>query len=284
MTKVKRLAKVREILIEDIDEFPNHPYKVRDDDEMAALIESIRDNGVMTPAVVRRKKGGRYELLSVHRRKRACELLWKETLRCEIVEIDDDAAIIFMCDSNLYRTRILPSEKAFAYKMRLDAMKRQGKRNDLTFATSVQKLYRSRNILAKEVGESHETVRRYIRLTKLIPEILKMVDEGEIGLRPAVEISYLPKELQEELLDCMEMEACKPNHAQTLRMRVLLSDGKLTPEAIAEIMQEEKPNQREKIILRDERVRRLLPKDLPVSKREEYIIAALAHYVKIRQG
>lgn len=284
MTKVKRLAKVREILIEDIDEFPNHPYKVRDDDEMAALIESIRDNGVMTPAVVRRKKGGRYELLSGHRRKRACELLWKETLRCEIVEIDDDAAIIFMCDSNLYRTRILPSEKAFAYKMRLDAMKRQGKRNDLTFATSVQKLYRSRNILAKEVGESHETVRRYIRLTKLIPEILKMVDEGEIGLRPAVEISYLPKELQEELLDCMEMEACKPNHAQTLRMRVLLSDGKLTPEAIAEIMQEEKPNQREKIILRDERVRRLLPKDLPVSKREEYIIAALAHYVKIRQG
>ena len=282
MTKVKRLAKIREIPIEDIDEFTNHPYKVRDDDEMAALVESIRDNGVMTPAVVRRKKGGRYELLSGHRRKRACELLWKETLRCEIVEIDDDAAIIFMCDSNLYRTRILPSEKAFAYKMRLDAMKRQGKRNDLTCATSVHKFERSRNLIAKEVGESHETVRRYIRLTELIPEILKMVDEGEVGLRPAVEISYLPKDLQEELLDCMELEACTPNHAQTLRMRVLLSEGKLTPEAIEAIMQEEKPNQREKIILRDERVRRLLPKDLPHSKREEYIIEALMLYAKIR--
>jgi len=279
MTKVKRLAKIREIPIEDIDGFPDHPYKVRDDEEMASLVESIRDNGVMTPAVVRKKKDGRYELLSGHRRKRACELLWKETLRCEIVEIDDDEAIIFMCDSNLHRTRILPSEKAFAYKMQLDAMKRQGKRNDLTCATSVHK---SRNILAKEVGESHETVRRYIRLTELIPEILKMVDEGEIGLRPAVEISYLPQDLQEELLDCMEMEACKPNHAQTLRMRVLLSDGKLTPEAIAAIMQEEKPNQREKIILRDERVRRLLPKDLPYSKREEYIIAALEYYAKVR--
>lgn len=187
-----------------------------------------------------------------------------------------------MCDSNLHRTTILPSEKAFAYKMRLDAMKRQGKRTDLTCATSVHKLERSRNILANEVGESHETVRRYIRLTELISEILKMVDEGEVGLRPAVEISYLPPDLQEELLDCMEMEACKPSHAQTLRMRVLLSEGKLTPEAIEEIMQEEKPNQREKIILRDERVRQLLPKDLPVSKREEYIIVALEYYTKVR--
>ena len=283
MTKVKRLAKVREIPIEDIDEFPNHPYKVRDDEEMAALVESIRDNGVMTPAIVRKKKDGRYELLSGHRRKRACELLWKETLRCEIVEIDDDEAIIFMCDSNLHRTRILPSEKAFAYKMQLDAMKRQGKRNDLTCATSVHKLYRSRNILAKEVGESHESIRRYIRLTELIPEILKMVDEGEISLRPAVEISYLPLDLQEELIECMEMEACTPSHDQTLRMRKLLYDGKLTPEAILSIMQEEKPNQREKIILRDERIRRLLPKDLPVSKREEYILAALAHYAKVRK-
>ena len=283
MTKVKRLAKIREIPIEDIDEFTNHPYKVRDDDEMAALVESIRDNGVMTPAVVRRKKGGRYELLSGHRRKRACELLWKETLRCEIVEIDDDAAIIFMCDSNLYRTRILPSEKAFAYKMRLDAMKRQGKRNDLTCATSVHKLERSRNLLAKEVGESQETVRRYIRLTELIPEILKIVDAGQVALRPAVEISYLPIDLQEVLLECMEIEACTPSHDQTLRMRKLLYERKLTPETIEEIMQEEKPNQREKIVLRDARIRQLLPKDLPVSKREKYIIAALTHYAKVRK-
>ena len=166
--------------------------------------------------------------------------------------------------------------------MKLDAIKRQGKRNDLTCATSVQKLYRSRNILAKEVGESHETVRRYIRLTKLIPEILKMVDEGQVALRPAVEISYLPPNLQAELLENMEMEDCTPSHDQTLRMRAFLKDGKLTPEVISAIMQEEKPNQREKIILRDDRTRKLIPKDLPPAKREEYIIAALEFYGRHR--
>lgn len=275
-----KLARIHEIPLDEIDAFPEHPYKVKDDEDMMNLVESIRENGVLTPATVRKKEDGRYEMLSGHRRWRACQLLGMDTLRCEIVELDRDAATIFMCDSNLQRTTILPSEKAFAYKMRLDAMKRQGKRNDLTSVPLAQKLegMTSREMLGKEVGESQDQVRRYIRLTELIPELLEMVDEGKIALRPAVEISYLPKDLQKELLDNIEMEACTPSHDQTLRMRNLLRQNKLTPEVITMIMQEEKPNQKEKIILRDDRTRNLLPKNLPVSQREEYIIKALEHY------
>lgn len=275
-----KLARIHEIPLDEIDEFPEHPYKVKDDEDMMNLVESIRENGVLTPATVRKKEDGRYEMLSGHRRWRACQLLGMDTLRCEIVELDRDAATIFMCDSNLQRTTILPSEKAFAYKMRLDAMKRQGKRNDLTSVPLAQKLegMTSREMLGKEVGESQDQVRRYIRLTELIPKLLEMVDEGKIALRPAVEISYLPKDLQKELLDNIEMEACTPSHDQTLRMRNLLRQNKLTPEVITMIMQEEKPNQKEKIILRDDRTRNLLPKNLPVSQREEYIIKALEHY------
>ena len=279
-----KLAKIHEIPIEEIDEFPDHPYKVKDDEDMLNLMESIKDNGVLTPATVRKKEDGRYEMLSGHRRKRACELLGMDKLRCEIVELDRDSAIIFMCDSNLQRTTILPSEKAFSYKMRLEAMNRQGRRTDLTSAPTEQKLKResSRDILAKEVGEGSEQIRRYIRLTELIPQLLEMVDDGKIALRPAVEISYLPPKLQEELLDNMEMEACTPSHDQALRMKGLFKQDKLTPEVITLIMQEEKPNQREKIVLRDDRTRKLLPKDLSPSKREEYIIAALEHYAKFR--
>ena len=275
-----KLARIHEIPLDEIDAFPEHPYKVKDDEDMMNLVESIRENGVLTPATVRKKEDGRYEMLSGHRRWRACQLLGMDTLRCEIVELDRDAATIFMCDSNLQRTTILPSEKAFAYKMRLDAMKRQGKRNDLTSVPLAQKLegMTSREMLGKEVGESQDQVRRYIRLTELIPKLLEMVDEGKIALRPAVEISYLPKNLQKELLDNIEMEACTPSHDQTLRMRNLLRQNKLTPEVITMIMQEEKPNQKEKIILRDDRTRNLLPKNLPVSQREEYIIKALEHY------
>lgn len=275
-----KLARIHEIPIEEIDEFPEHPYKVKDDEDMMNLVESIRENGVLTPATVRKKEDGRYEMLSGHRRWRACQLLGMDTLRCEIVEMDRDAATIFMCDSNLQRTTILPSEKAFAYKMRLDAMNRQGKRTDLTSAPVEQKLkgMSSRDMLAKEVGEGSEQIRRYIRLTELIPELLEMVDDNKIALRPAVEISYLPKDLQKELLDNIGMEACTPSHDQTLRMRNLLRQNKLTPEVITMIMQEEKPNQKEKIILRDDRTRNLLPKNLPVSQREEYIIKALEHY------
>ena len=272
-----KLARIHEIPLDEIDEFPDHPYKVKDDEDMMNLMESIKENGVLTPATVRKKEDGRYEMLSGHRRHRACQLLGLETLRCEIVELDRDVATIFMCDSNLQRTVILPSEKAFAYKMRLEAMNRQGKRTDLTSDPLGPKL-RGNESLARDVNESTTQIKRYIRLTELIPEILELVDEGQIAMRPAVEISYLPKDLQEELLENMEIEACTPSHDQAMRMKGLFKQGKLTPEVISAIMQEEKPNQREKVILRDERTIKLLPRDLPVSEREEYILKALEHY------
>ncbi|MDY5286354.1 MAG: ParB/RepB/Spo0J family partition protein [Lentihominibacter sp.] len=278
----RKLPRIRDIPIKAIKDFPDHPYKVKDDEDMMNLMESIKENGVLTPVTVRKIPGGSYEMISGHRRKRACELLGMPVIRGEVVELDRDEAIIMMCDSNLQRTTILPSEKAFAYKMRLDAMKRQGKRIDLTSTPVVEKLSGrdalSVTKLGNDVGESREQVRRYIRLTELIPEILELVDEGKIALRPAVEISYFPKDLQEVLVDAMEMEACTPSHAQTIRMRRLLADNKLTAESITAIMQEEKPNQKEKIILRDDRTRSLIPKDLPVNKREDYIIKALEHY------
>lgn len=275
-----KLARIHEIPLDEIDEFPEHPYQVRDDEDMMNLVESIRENGVLTPATVRKKEDGRYEMLSGHRRWRACQLLGMDTIRCEIVELDRDAATIFMCDSNLQRTTILPSEKAFAYKMRLDAMKRMPGRPSVNSGLADQNLKGtvSRDNLAQEVGESAKQIQRYIRLTELIPQLLEMVDDNKIALRPAVEISYLPKNLQKELLDNIEMEACTPSHDQTFRMRNLLRQNKLTPEVITMIMQEEKPNQKEKIILRDDRTRNLLPKNLPVSQREEYIIKALEHY------
>ena len=273
----RKLPRIRDIPIKAIKDFPDHPYKVKDDEDMMNLMESIKENGVLTPVTVRKIPGGSYEMISGHRRKRACELLGMPVIRGEVVELDRDEAIIMMCDSNLQRTTILPSEKAFAYKMRLDAMNRQGKRTDLTFSP-VDKKLRSGEVLANETKESQAQIYRYIRLTELIPEILELVDEGKIALRPAVEISYFPKDLQEVLVDAMEMEACTPSHAQTIRMRRLLADNKLTAESITAIMQEEKPNQKEKIILRDDRTRNLLPKDLPVNKREDYIIKALEHY------
>ena len=276
----RKLPRIRDIPIKAIKDFPDHPYKVKDDEDMMNLMESIKENGVLTPVTVRKIPGGSYEMISGHRRKRACELLGMPVIRGEVVELDRDEAIIMMCDSNLQRTTILPSEKAFAYKMRLDAMKRQAGRpskNDVPVAQDLRGIP-SRELLSREVGESQDNIRRYIRLTELIPEILELVDEGKIALRPAVEISYFPKDLQEDLVDTMEMEACTPSHAQTIRMRRLLADDKLTAESITAIMQEEKPNQREKIILRDDRTRSLIPKDLPVNKREDYIIKALEHY------
>ena len=282
----RKLPRIRELPIDQIADFPDHPYKVRDDEDMMDLMESIRENGVLTPVTVRKIPGGTFEMISGHRRKRACELLGYKTIRGEVVDLDKDTAVIMMCDSNLQRTTILPSEKAFAYKMRLEAMKNQGKRTDLTSTPLVEKLSSKDGFsvtrLGNEVGESREQIRRYIRLTELIPAILEMVDEGKIAMRPAVEISYFPKELQEELLENMEMEACTPSHDQTIRMRKLLSDGKLTAEAITAVMQEEKPNQKERIVLRDDRTRKLLPKDLPAAERESYIIQALEFYAKHR--
>lgn len=275
----RKLPRIRELPIREIADFPDHPYKVKVDEDMMNLVESIRENGVLTPVTVRELPGGKLEMISGHRRKRACELLGLHTIRGEVVKMDRDNAIIMMCDSNLQRTTILPSEKAFAYKMRLEAMNRQGERTDLTLRPVGTKLQmRSDAILAEEVNESARQVQRYIRLTELIPEILEMVDEGQIAMRPAVEISYFPKKLQKSLLMNMEREACTPSHDQTIRMRRLLNEDKLTPESIAAIMQEEKPNQKDKVVLKSTRVASLFPKDLPVTQREDYVVKAMEHY------
>lgn len=276
-----QLKKIEEIPLELIDPFPDHPYKVRDDEDMQNLVESIKEYGVLTPATVRKKADGRYELLSGHRRKMACEKAGLFTLRAEVVEMNKDAATIFMVDSNLQRTTILPSEKAFSYKMRLEAMKRQGKRVDLTSTPTESKL-RANEELGVAVGESREQIRRYIRLTELLPELLDMVDEGKIALRPAVEMSYIPKGLQRSIADNIAMEQCTPSHDQTIRMRRAYEKGELNATKITEIMQEEKPNQKEKITLRSDRVRKYLPKDLPIEKREAYIVKALEFYGKHR--
>lgn len=273
----RKLPRIRELPIREIADFPDHPYKVKDDEDMMNLVESIRENGVLTPVTVRELPGGKLEMISGHRRKRACELLGLHTIRGEVVKMDRDNAIIMMCDSNLQRTTILPSEKAFAYKMRLEAMKRQGERTDLTVSPVGTKL-RSDAALAADVGESRNQIQRYIRLTELIPEILEMVDEGQIAMRPAVEISYFPKKHQKSLLMNMEREACTPSHDQTIRMRRLLREDKLTPESIAAIMQEEKPNQKDKVVLKSTRVASLFPKDLPITQREDYVVKAMEHY------
>ena len=278
------LAKIREIPLELIDEFPNHPFKVRDDEDMMHLVESIQENGILVPAILRQKDDGRYELIAGHRRKRACELAGLEVLRAEVVDLNFDEATIFMVDSNLQRTTILPSEKAFSYKMRLDAMKRQGKRTDLTSVPSAQKSGKtSREILGDAVGESQDQVRRYIRLTELIPELLELVDEGKIALRPAVELSYLTVDEQYDVYENMQQEACAPSHAQTIRMRELSKDDNLTPDTIADIITETKPNQKEKLTISSDKILCLLPKTLKAVEREDYIIKALTFYAKHKE-
>ena len=274
-----KLKKIYEIPLEEIDEFPDHPFKVMDDEDMMNLAESIREQGIITPATLRKKEDGRYEILSGHRRKRACELAGLDTLRSEVVEMDRDAAVIFMVDSNLQRTTILPSEKAFSYKMRLEAMKRQGKRTDLTSDPLGPKL-RTNVQLANEVSESATQIKRYIRLTELIPELLEKVDKGEIALRPAVDISYLPEDIQRSLLDTIDMEQCTPSYAQTRRMRTLLAEGKLTDEAIYAIMQEEKPNQKEKFTISASKIEKVLPQSVKASQREDFILKAIDYYAK----
>ena len=276
-----KLKKIHEIPLEEIDEFPDHPFKVLDDEDMMNLAESIREQGIITPATLRKKEDGRYEILSGHRRKRACELAGLDTLRSEVVEMDRDAAVIFMVDSNLQRTMILPSEKAFSYKMRLEAMKRQGKRTDLTSDPLGPKL-RTNVQLANEVSESATQIKRYIRLTELIPELdlLEKVERGEIALRPAVDISYFPEDIQRSLLDTIEMEQCTPSYAQTRRMRTLLAEGKLTDEAIYAIMQEEKPNQKEKFTISASKIEKVLPQSVKASQREDFILKAIDYYAK----
>ena len=365
-----KLSKIRDIPLEEIDDFPDHPFQVREDEDMFQLVESIKERGVITPATVRQKEDGRYELISGHRRKRACELAGFETLRCEVVDLDRDEATILMVESNFQRSQILPSEKAHAYKMRLDAMKRQaGRPSKNNSATLLQNFggKTTREIIAAESGESHEQVRkyirltnlvpellefvdegrikmrpavelsylnedcqrdlvdeidlndctpshdqairmrkffeegkltteaisaimseecgdsrnqihRYIRLTNLVPELLEFVDEGRIKMRPAVELSYLNEDCQRDLVDEIDLNDCTPSHDQAIRMRKFFEEGKLTTEAISAIMSEEKPNQREKIVLRGDRVRSLIPKNIPINQTEEYVCKALEHY------
>ena len=277
----EKLAKIRDIPLELIDDFPDHPYKVRDDEDMMQLVESIKERGVITPATVRQKEDGRYELISGHRRKRASELAGLETLRCEVVELDRDDATILMVESNLQRSVILPSEKAYAYKMRLDAMKRKAGRPSKDNSVPVAQNFEgktSRELLAEQVGESQDQVRRFIRLTNLVPELLEFVDEGKMKMRPAVELSYLDEDCQRDLVDEIDLNDCTPSHDQTIRMRKMFEEGKLTPEAIQAIMSEQKPNQREKIVLRGDRVRQLIPKNVPLSQTEDFVCKALEHY------
>ena len=276
-----KLSKIRDIPISEIDEFPDHPFKVLMDEDMEQLVESIKRNGVMTPATVRLKEDRRYELISGHRRKKACELAGIETLKCEVKELTHDEAIIVMVESNLQRSVILPSEKAFAYKMRLEAMKRQAGRptkenyspvgNNSEFATSSDEL-------AEKVGESKNQIFRYVRLTELVPEILQMVDERQIAFRPAVEISYLTEEQQYTLLEAMEYNDATPSLAQAIKMKKYNQDGKLTSEVIQSIMEEEKPNQKEKPAFRDERITKLIPKTVPRGQETDFVVKALEFY------
>ena len=272
------LSKIRDIPVSEIDEFPDHPFKVLMDEDMEQLVDSIKRNGVMTPATVRLKEDGRYELISGHRRKKACDLAGLETLKCEVKELTRDEAIIVMVESNLQRSTILPSEKAFAYKMRLEAMKRQAGRPPKENSSPMGTHLRSDAELAEKVGESRNQIQRYIRLTELVPEILQMVDERRIAFRPAVEISYLPEEQQYTLLEAMEYSDATPSLAQAIKMKKFMQENKLTDEVIQSIMEEEKPNQREKPAFRDERITKLIPKSVPRGQESDFVVKALEFY------
>ncbi|MEG1931079.1 MAG: ParB/RepB/Spo0J family partition protein, partial [Anaerovorax sp.] len=273
--------KVMDIPIIDITDFPNHPFKLKRDEALIEMAESIKDFGVLVPALVRQKEAGGYEMVAGHRRKLASELAEKKMLPCIVRDLSDDEAILIMVDSNLQRERILPSEKAFAYKMKLEAMKRQGKRTDLTSVPLAQKLKKtSREILSREVGESQDQIRRYIRLTELIPSILDMVDENKIAFRPAVELSYLSENEQETLLDQMRYEDCTPSLGQAAKLKQFSQEGKLNEAVIASILQEEKPNQIEQFKIPKERISKFFPSGTSSKKMEETIVKALELYQK----
>lgn len=272
-----QLEKVVMLNPADISDFPNHPFKVRQDEAMAEMVDSVKRYGVLVPVLVRPKADGSYEMVAGHRRKCAATLAGITEMPCIVRNLTDDEATIIMVDSNLQRETILPSEKAFAYKMKLEAIKRQGQRSDLTSTPLVSKS-RSNEELGQKNGDSREQVRRYIRLTELIPSILDMVDSGKIAFRPAVELSYLSKEQQQSLYDTMECEDCTPSLAQAIKMKEFSRDGKLTEEVILSIMQEEKPNQREKPAFRDERITRLIPKSIPRGQETDFVIRALEFY------
>ena len=279
--KTQTLPRIVDIPMELVDDFPDHPFKVRMDEDMQQLVESIRERGMITPVILRKKEDGRYEIVSGHRRKKACEIAGLQTIKAEVREMTRDEAIIMMVESNLQRSVILPSEKAFSYKMRLEAMKRlpgRPPKDNLTPVVSNYEKQRSNEELGVEVGESREQIRRYIRLTYLVPELLEMVDEGKIGLRPAVELSYLTKREQDMLVEAIAFADCTPSHAQAIRLRAFSKDGTLGPHVMENIMSEEKPNQKEKISIRYDDARRFIPSSVPYNKTGEYIMKALEHY------
>ena len=281
-----KLPRIYDIPLSEIDDFPDHPFKVRMDEDMDLLVQSVKERGIIVPITLREKEDGRYELVSGHRRKKACELAGFDTIRAEIRDLTRDEAIILMVESNLQRSVILPSEKAFSYKMRLEAMKRQAGRpskENVTPVVSDCERLRSNEELGVAVGESREQIRRYIRLTELIPPLLDLVDDGRIGMRPAVELSYLSAESQRELAEIISFMDATPSHDQTIRMRKMSDEGKLTSEAMEAIMNEIKPNQREKISFRADRIRQYLPQNMPKSQTEEYVIQALSYYSRFRE-
>lgn len=272
---------VMDISLTEISEFPNHPFKVRMDENMQEMADSVRQYGVLVPALVRPKSEGGYEMVAGHRRMKASELAGNATMSCIVRELSDDEAIIVMVDSNLQREKLLPSEKAFAYKMKLDAMRRQGLRTDLTSAPLEPKSHsRSNEELAAQSPDSRAQIQRYIRLTHLIPELLEMVDENKIAMRPAVELSYLTEREQQELCSTMECEECTPSHVQAIKLRDFSKEGKLTDEVIFSIMQEEKPNQKEQFRIPKERLSKFFAPGTPAQKIEETIVKALEFYRK----
>ncbi len=275
--------KVEEIDISLLDQFPNHPFKVLENEDLKKLTESVKDNGILEPIIVRKKDNNRYEIISGHRRKRACELNGFTKIPCLIRDMSDDEAIIYMVDSNMHREQILPSEKAYAYKLKLDAMKHQGIKDKSTSVPLGQKLS-SRDLLSNDVSDSSSNIQRYVRLTELIPVLLQYVDNAflgekpEMALRPAVEISYLTKDEQQMLAGSIEFYSCTPSHAQSIRLRKLSEEGKLDSDSIDEIMEEEKPNQIPKLKLNESKLREVLPSSITNDRIEEFILKAIKHY------
>ncbi len=275
----KNIVGKRDIRLALIDNFPNHPYHVFDDADMGELVDSIEANGLLNPIIVRSKADGHYELISGHRRKRAYEILGLDKIKSVIVDVDDNESVILMVDSNCQRSKILPSEKAFSYKMKLDAIKNQGKRTDITSTQVVSKL-RSNEQIGKEANESRETVRRFIRLTYLVPELLQFVDSDRMKMQPAIELSYLDEECQRDLVDIIDDTDVFPSFSQTVRMRKAFNEGKLNYEVIAEIMAEDKANQKPRYRFSVEKLNPYLPSDLNDKQAEAYILKALSYYKK----
>ena len=281
-----RLPKIYDIPLSEIDDFPNHPFKVMLDEDMDQLVQSVKERGIITPITLRQKEDGRYEIVSGHRRKKACELAGLETVKSEIKELTRDEAIILMVESNYQRSSILPSEKAFAYKMRLEAMKRQAGRPSKENCDPVGHNLagiRSVDVMAEDSPDSRNQIQRYVRLTELSPDLLNMVDETRIAFRPAVELSYLKEDEQKSLLEAMTYADATPSLAQAIKMKEFSKNGKLTPEVMESIMGEEKPNQKEKFTFKAERLRQFIPSTVPYEKTEDYVLKALEYYHRYQE-